>query len=47
MKLSRQYTKKYGWVVRLEQANTVYEGIGKTFAQAMAQALELTGVFKR
>jgi hypothetical protein len=45
MKLTRQYTKKYGWVVRLEQDNTVYEGIGRTFTEAMNQALRLTGLF--
>lgn len=41
MKLTRTYSKKYGWVVRLQQGNTVFEGIGKTFALAMTQALEL------
>jgi hypothetical protein len=45
MKLTREYTKKYGWIVRLEQANTIFEGIGKTLAQAMTQALKLTGLF--
>lgn len=42
MKLTRKYSKKYGWTVRLQQGGTVYEGIGKTFTEAMTQALRLT-----
>lgn len=42
MRLTREYNKKYGWVIRLEQANTVYEGIGRTFVEAMNQALLLS-----